>query len=103
VVRLYLVRHGKAAAAFSEAPDPGLYARGVAQVGAMGLAPLGPLRPSPARCDARGRRPSSLETRWRFTARSEPAVGEIPSPMDDPVARGAWLRGLTSIQPSLPA
>src|SRR6266403_5141475 len=35
-----------------------------------------------------------LERRWRFTARIEPAVGEIPSPMEDPAARGEWLRGV---------
>jgi broad specificity phosphatase PhoE len=105
VVRLYLVRHGKAAAAFSEAPDPGLDVSGVAQAEAMAarLAPLGPLPivTSPLRRTRETAVP--LETRWRYTARIEPTVGEIPSPMDDPVARGAWLRGLTSIQPSLPA
>ncbi|HEY3101908.1 MAG TPA: histidine phosphatase family protein, partial [Methylomirabilota bacterium] len=45
VVRLYLVRHGKAAASFSEARDPGLDDAGAAQAEAMAerLAPLGPL------------------------------------------------------------
>jgi broad specificity phosphatase PhoE len=94
VVRLYLVRHGKAAAAFSEAPDPGLDATGVDQAEAMAerLAPLGPLPiiTSPLRRTRETAAP--LERRWRFTARIEPAVGEIPSPMDDPAARGEWLR-----------
>jgi len=93
VVRLYLVRHGKAAAAFSEAPDPGLDVSGVAQAEAMAerLAPLGPLPivTSPLRRTRETAMP--LEKRWRFTARIEPAVGEIPSPMEDPAARGAWL------------
>jgi broad specificity phosphatase PhoE len=96
VVRLYLVRHGKAAAAFSEAPDPGLDATGVAQAEAMAerLAPLGPLPilTSPLRRTRETAMP--LAQRWRFTARIEPAVGEIPSPMKDPAARGAWLRGV---------
>jgi len=93
VVRLYLVRHGKAAAAFSEAPDPGLDATGDAQAEAMAerMAPLGPLPiiTSPLRRTRETAVP--LEKRWRFTARIEPAVGEIPSPMEDPAARGAWL------------
>jgi broad specificity phosphatase PhoE len=96
VVRLYLVRHGKAAAAFSEAPDPGLDATGDAQAEAMAerMAPLGPLPiiTSPLRRTRETAVP--LEKRWRFTARIEPAVGEIPSPMEDPAARGVWLRGV---------
>jgi broad specificity phosphatase PhoE len=96
VVRLYLVRHGKAAAAFSEAPDPGLDTTGAAQAEALAerLAPLGPLPiiTSPLRRTRETATP--LERRWRFTARLEPAVGEIPSPMDDPAARGEWLRGV---------
>ncbi len=96
MVRLYLVRHGKAAAAFSEAPDPGLDATGAAQAEAMAerLAPLGPLPiiTSPLRRTRETAMP--LEKRWRFTARIEPAVREIPSPMEDPAARGAWLRGV---------
>jgi len=96
VVRLYLVRHGKAAAAFSEAPDPGLDATGAAQAEAMAerLAPLGPLPiiVSPLRRTRETAMP--LERRWRSTARIEPAFGEIPSPMEDPAARGAWLRGV---------
>ena len=35
MVRLYLVRHGKAAASFSEAPNPGLDDTGAAQAEAM--------------------------------------------------------------------
>lgn len=96
MVRLYLVRHGKAAASFSEAADPGLDATGTAQAEAIAerLAPLGPLPiiTSPLRRTRETAMP--LERRWRFTARIEPAFGEIPSPMDDPAARGEWLRGV---------
>ncbi len=96
MVRLYLVRHGKAAASFSEAPNPGLDDTGAAQAEAMAerLAPLGPLPivTSPLRRTRETAAP--LERRWRFTARIEPAVGEIPSPMEDPAARGEWLRGV---------
>lgn len=96
MVRLYLVRHGRAAAAFSEAPNPGLDATGVAQAEAMAerLSPLGPLPiiTSPLKRTRETAMP--LERLWQFTARIEPAVGEIPSPMEDPTARGAWLRGV---------
>ena len=96
MVRLYLVRHGKAAASFSEAPNPGLDDTGAGQAEAMAerLAPLGPLPivTSPLRRTRETAAP--LERRWRFTARIEPAVGEIPSPMEDPAARGEWLRGV---------
>jgi broad specificity phosphatase PhoE len=96
VVRLYLVRHGKAAASFSEAANPGLDATGIAQAEAMAerVAPLGPLPiiTSPLKRTRETAMP--LERRWRFTARIEPAFGEIPSPMDDPAVRGEWLRGV---------
>src|SRR5204863_69523 len=94
----YLVRHGKAAASFSEARDPGLDEAGAAQAEAMAerLAPLGPLPiiSSPLRRTRETAMP--LERRWRFTARVEPAVGEIPSPSDDPPDKSR--DGLTSEQ-----
>jgi broad specificity phosphatase PhoE len=90
VVRLYLVRHGKAAASFSEGRDPGLDATGAAQAEAMAerLAPLGPLPIITSPLRRTRETAATLENRWRFTARIEPAVGEIPSPMQDPTARG---------------
>ncbi len=96
MVRLYLVRHGKAAASFSEAPDPGLDAAGATQAEAMAerLAPLGPLPIITSPLKRTRETAAPLERRWRFTARIEPAVGEIPSPVDDPAARGAWLQGV---------
>ena len=96
MVRLYLVRHGKAAASFSEAPNPGLDATGTTQAEAMAerLAPLGPLPIVTSPLKRTRDTAAPLEKRWRFTARIEPAVGEIPSPMEDPAARGEWLRGV---------
>ncbi|MBV9044707.1 MAG: histidine phosphatase family protein, partial [Alphaproteobacteria bacterium] len=45
MARIYMVRHGKAAAGFGEDMDPGLDATGKAQAEAVAqkLAPLGPL------------------------------------------------------------
>ena len=96
MVRLYLIRHGKAAASFSEAPNPGLDATGLAQAEAMAerLAPLGPLPIVSSPLERARETAAPLERRWRFTARIEPAVGEIPSPMEDPPARGEWLRAV---------
>jgi broad specificity phosphatase PhoE len=96
VVRLYLVRHGKAAASFSEAPNPGLDTTGLTQAEAMAerLAPLGPLPIVTSPLKRTRETAAPLERRWRFTARVEPSVGEIPSPMADPPARGDWLRAV---------
>ncbi len=95
-MRLYLVRHGKAAASFSESHDPGLHPSGVAQAEAVAerLAPLGPLPlvVSPLRRTRETAAP--LERRWGVAGRIEPAVGEIPSPCAEPARRGEWLRGV---------
>jgi len=94
VPRLYLVRHGRPTATYSDAGDVGLDPIGVAQAEAVaaGLAPLGPLAVvvSPLR---RARETAApLERTWGRPATVEPAVGEIPSSLADPTARGAWLR-----------
>ena len=92
--RLYLVRHGRPTATFSEAGDVGLDPVGVAQAEAVaaGLAPLGPLAVvvSPLR---RARETAApLERTWGRAATVDTAVGELPSSDADPNARGAWLR-----------
>ncbi len=92
--RLYLVRHGRPEATFSQAPDAGLDRTGLEQAEAVAdrLAPLGPLPIviSPLRRTRETAAP--LERRWACSGRIEPAVGEIPSLGADPVARGVWLR-----------
>ena len=96
MVRLYLVRHGHAAATFAEARDPGLDPAGTAQAEAMAarLAPLGPLAivASPLRRTRETAVP--LERLWRRAARIEPAVAEIPSPEPGLAERGEWLRAV---------
>src|SRR5256885_1320338 len=92
--RLYLVRHGRSAATYADGNDVGLDPIGVAQAEAVaaGLAPLGPLAlvVSPLR---RARETAApLERTWGRPAIVEAAVGEIPSSLADPTARGAWLR-----------
>ena len=95
MTRVYLVRHGRAAAGWDADPDPPLdeLGRSQAEVVADRLAPLGPLAivSSPLlRCRQTS---APLASRWGTAARIEPAVAEIPSP--EGVAMGervAWLR-----------
>jgi broad specificity phosphatase PhoE len=91
---LYLVRHGRAAAAWDADSDPGLDVQGreQAQAVAHALAPQGPLDliVSPM---ARTRETAEpLARRWQLDPRIDARVTEIPSPMDDLAARGAWLK-----------
>ena len=91
--RLYLVRHGRPEATFSQAPDAGLDRTGLEQAEAVAdrLAPLGPMDiiVSPLRRTRETAAP--LERRWLRSGRLDPGVSEIPSPMSDPTARGEWL------------
>jgi broad specificity phosphatase PhoE len=91
--KLYLIRHGEAEAGFDAALDPGLSPRGQTQAEetAARLESVGPLPlfTSPLR---RARETiAPFERRWRLCARVEPRIAEIPSPMEDPAARGRWL------------
>jgi broad specificity phosphatase PhoE len=94
--RLYLVRHGRAAAGWEE-DDPGLDDVGRAQADAVAerLAPLGPLAvvTSPLRRTHETAMP--LAARWRTVARVDPAVRELPSPLGVAThARSEWLRSV---------
>jgi broad specificity phosphatase PhoE len=96
LTRLYLVRHGRAAAGWGADLDPGLDDVGRAQAEAMAdaLAPSGPLPivVSPLR---RTRETAAvLEARWGIAASVDPSVGEIESPSADLAERELWLREL---------
>ena len=93
--RIYLVRHGRAAAGWDVDPDPALDDLGRSQALAVAahLRPLGPLHlvTSPLlRCQQTA---FPLATVWGVGAVVEPLVAEIPSPegvaMQD---RVQWLR-----------
>jgi len=97
MARLYMVRHGKAAAGFGGAMDPGLGEAGKLQAEAVAfkLKPLGPL-PIITSPLARARETAApLARLWNTEPVVDPRVGEIPSPegMDLP-SRVAWLRHL---------
>ncbi len=95
MARVYLVRHGRAAAGWDTDPDPGLDDLGRHQATKMAdqLGPLGPfaLVASPLqRCQETA---SFLSARWGTAASIEPAVAEIPSPEGIPMGqRIEWLR-----------
>lgn len=95
MTRLYLVRHGRAAAGWNTDPDPGLDAVGRQQAAEMTarLAPLGPLQlvTSPLlRCQETA---SGLAAAWGVEPRIDPGVAEIPSPEGVAMAdRVEWLR-----------
>jgi broad specificity phosphatase PhoE len=95
MTRLYLVRHGRAAAGWNTDPDPGLDEVGRSQAAAVAqrLAPLGPLAvlTSPLlRCRETA---AYLADLWDRQAEVEPAVAEIPSPEGVEMAdRVEWLR-----------
>lgn len=95
MTRVYLVRHGRAAAGWDTDPDPSLDDIGRGQAARMAdiLAPRGPLAlvTSPlARCRETA---AVLGARWGVQATVEPRVAEIPSPEGIAMMhRVEWLR-----------
>ena len=96
MTRLYLVRHGRAAAGWNTDADPGLDAigQGQAQQVATKLADTGPLyiESSPLRRCRETAAP--LAALWDRPISIEPRMAEIPSPQGVAMAdRVEWLRG----------
>ena len=94
MTRLHLVRHGRAAASWTDHLDPGLDETGRAQAEAVAdaLGATGAPRPiwsSPLLRTQQTAIP--LATRWKATIAIDGAFGEVPSPSTDPGERGAWL------------
>jgi broad specificity phosphatase PhoE len=108
MARLYLVRHGKAAAGWDEDVDPGLddAGREQAEEVARKLEPLGPLSiiSSPL---ARARETAApLAKKWGVDITTEKRVSEVPSPTADLKGRIRWLGKLmtsewSSVAPDL--
>lgn len=95
MARIYMVRHGRAAAGWDTDPDPGLDDIGRHQASRMAteLGPIGPLAlvTSPLRrCQETA---GFLGRTWNVDASIEALVAEIPSPEGIPMgARIEWLR-----------
>lgn len=92
--RIYMVRHGRAAANFGQSLDPGLdeLGREQSETVAKDLAPLGPL-PILSSPLARTRETSfPLSRIWNQKPVIEPAVAEVPSPPGSTLeSRAAWI------------
>jgi broad specificity phosphatase PhoE len=96
MARIYIIRHGRAAASWAEAADPGLDDLGRQQAEAAGVTlsrlPRMALLTSPL---ARARETAApLERMWETHARIEPGVAEVPSPDIPLETRGPWLRNI---------
>ena len=94
--RIYLVRHGRAAADWGSHADPGLDDVGRTQAEAMAseLTPKGPLPLVASPLRRTRETAAALERRWELGARIEPRIGEVPSPVADLAGRAEWLRGI---------
>lgn len=96
MAKIYMVRHGQAAAGWDRDEDPGLSKLGweQAEAAAKCLAPLGPIRvlTSPlARARETARALCSL---WQIAPEVESRVAEIPSPAKDLAQRSKWLHNV---------
>jgi broad specificity phosphatase PhoE len=94
--RITLVRHGQAAAGFSDDLDPGLSEVGQEQARAAAEA-LRSIGPQPIVCSPLRRcreTAGALADLWKVEPVVDAAVGEIVSPSDQSglAARGEWLR-----------
>lgn len=94
MAKIYMVRHGEAAASWGDHKDPGLSDLGKAQAEAAadkleGLGPL-PILSSPLLRTRETATP--LATRWGVEPVIEDHVAELPSP-EDQEDRATWLRG----------
>jgi broad specificity phosphatase PhoE len=96
MARIYMIRHGEAAAGWSEDKDPGLSDLGRAQSEVAAKAIMSqeasalPIMSSPLRRCQETSVP--LSAAWGQTTIIEPRVAEIPSPNLSLEERGVWLR-----------
>ena len=92
--RLHLVRHGRAASAWTDHLDPGLDDEGAAQARHVAAELGSALAPRPVWSSPLLRTQETaapLAARWEMPVVIAPAFGEIPSPSVDPADRGSWL------------
>jgi broad specificity phosphatase PhoE len=92
--RIYMIRHGKAAADFSGHPDPGLDPLGQTQasLAADAMAAFGPMRILSSPLARARERSEPLAAMWDRQVFIEPRVAEIPSPSYDLTERAHWLQ-----------
>ncbi len=95
--KLYMIRHGEAAAGWGHDPDPGLSDNGAQQAESVAAhmaryySPMA-IKASPMRRCQETARP--LTGLWDVKQDCDPRISEISSPTDDLEERTAWLRQL---------
>lgn len=97
MARLYLIRHGQAAAGYGSDRDPGLSDDGRSQAEAvvptltelLGGQVL-PIRSSPLRRCQQTAAP--LAAHWGVPVEVDPLIAEVAAPSDDLAERSIWLR-----------
>ena len=96
MTRIYMIRHGKAAAGWDGDADPGLNELGLAQAEAVAkkvqslvATPVSIYSSPLKRCQETA---APLAAAWGVTPQIEAGVGEIPPPLEDLTARTDWLR-----------
>ena len=91
--KIYMVRHGEAAAHWSKDRNPGLSARGKEQVEAAveKYAHVGPITLLTSPLLRTRETAQAFERRWQIHAAVEPSITEIPTPDIAFDERGAWL------------
>ncbi|MFO7964731.1 MAG: histidine phosphatase family protein [Desulfobacterales bacterium] len=96
MVRIYLVRHGKAASGWGEQNDPGLNDPGRRQSAEVAdtLYPLGPIPIVTSPLLRTRQTAEPLAHKWGVSPRIEAGVAEIPSPPARISDRAAWLRSI---------
>jgi len=98
--KIFLIRHGRAAAGWGESADPGLDAKGLEQAiqasGAMQAMHPMPIVSSPM---ARARETAApLAKAWGCTPEIDARFSEIPTPKHIPANRKAWITDILSKQ-----
>jgi broad specificity phosphatase PhoE len=95
MARIYMVRHGRAAAGFGESADPGLdeLGREQARVTARRLSEFGPLPIVSSPLKRARETAMPLAEMWKCEPVIEEAVAEIPSTTRSLAERAQWLRG----------
>lgn len=94
MAKIYLIRHGEAAAGFGAHKDPGLSELGRQQAGRVAdkLADIGPLKVFSSPLARAFETAQPLAARWQQDIVIETRVAEIPSPSEDLGARAQWLQ-----------
>ena len=96
--KIYLVRHGRAAAGWGETADPGLDDKGRDQAAnaADTLATMSPMTIVSSPMVRAQETAAPLAQAWDCTPEIDPRFSEIPTPKHMPANRKAWIKDILS-------